>query len=337
MEANAARRNIVRRDTGEGYRGMLERLAQESGIETPTAEDLARLDRKRKGKKLSNQDWVSRSDPEAKIAKMKDGTTHLAYKPEHAVDLDTGAVVAAELHPADEGDTTTLPKTLAAAEANLEAVDVAPTAEDPAECVTDKGYHSRLVQTITDNLRVNRSGTIHKDEDFVVSYYTSLIGPDYTVATLLSDSKTDKVCIVDYGFPTFVYESLFQTIQYEETIHAAKKHCTVDRRFFETLSTNSNGYKYTGVLDNRDGQLFHPDYITFHVYYFHIYEPDMTPAVVSYEIYGEFVNPDDASYYEVCKMVTGYKSLLTVANVREFQWGVDWLRIFDDPHWKPKE
>ncbi len=112
MEANAALRNIVRRDTGEGYRGMLERLAQESGIEAhgrgPGASD-----RKRKGKKLSNQDWVSRSDPEAKIAKMKDGTTHLAYKPEHAVDLDTGAVVAAELHPGDEGDTTTLPKTLA--------------------------------------------------------------------------------------------------------------------------------------------------------------------------------------------------------------------------------
>ena len=107
MEANAALRNIVRRATSEGYREMLERLAQESGIETPTAEDLARLDRKRKGKKLSNQDWVSKSDPEAKIARMKDGTTHLAYKPEHAVDLDTGAVVAAELHPADEGDTTT--------------------------------------------------------------------------------------------------------------------------------------------------------------------------------------------------------------------------------------
>ena len=103
MEANAALRNIVRRDTGEGYRGMLERLAQESGIETPTAEDLARLDRKRKGKKLSNQDWVSRSDPEAKIAKMKDGTTHLAYKPEHAVDLDTGAVVAAGAAPGRRG------------------------------------------------------------------------------------------------------------------------------------------------------------------------------------------------------------------------------------------
>ena len=76
---------------------------------------------------------------------MKDGTTHLAYKPEHAVDLDTGAVVAAELHPADEGDTTTLSKTLAKAEANLGAVDAAPTSEDPAECVADKGYHSRAV------------------------------------------------------------------------------------------------------------------------------------------------------------------------------------------------
>ena len=145
MEANAALRNIVRRDNGEGYREMLERLARESGVETPTAEDLARLERKRKGKKLSNTDWVSKSDPEAKIAKMKDGTTHLAYKPGHAVDLDTGAVVAAELHPADEGDTTTLSKTLAKAEANVEAVDAAPTSEDPAECVADKGYHSRAV------------------------------------------------------------------------------------------------------------------------------------------------------------------------------------------------
>jgi len=151
MEANAALRNIVRRDTAEGYREMLERLAQESGIETPTAANLVRLDRKRKGKKLSNQDWVSKSDPEAKIAKMKDGTTHLAYKPEHAVDLDTGAVVAAELHPADEGDPTTLFKTLAAAEANLEAVDAAPTAENPAACVADKGYHSRAVLKALDD------------------------------------------------------------------------------------------------------------------------------------------------------------------------------------------
>ena len=144
MEANAALRNIVRRDNGEGYREMLERLARESGVETPTAEDLARLDRKRKGNAFQHGLGFE-DDPEAKIAKMKDGTTHLAYKPEHAVDLDTGAVVAAELHPADEGDTTTLSKTLAKAEANLEAVDAAPTSEDPAECVADKGYHSRAV------------------------------------------------------------------------------------------------------------------------------------------------------------------------------------------------
>ena len=109
--------------TGETYREMLKRMAEESGIETPTADDLVRLDRARKGKKLSNADWVSKTDPEAKIARMKDGTTHLAYKPEHAVDLDTGAVVAAEIHPADEGDTTTLPGTLQAAAANLAKVD----------------------------------------------------------------------------------------------------------------------------------------------------------------------------------------------------------------------
>jgi transposase len=143
MEANAALRAIVRRDTGEGYRAMLERLAEASGIATPTAEDLVRLDRKRKGKRLSNTEWTSPTDPDARIAKLKDGRTRLAYKPEHAVDLDTGAIVAAEVHPADRGDTTTLPETLEAAEANLATVDAAPTPEDPAELVADKGYHSR--------------------------------------------------------------------------------------------------------------------------------------------------------------------------------------------------
>src|SRR3954468_115391 len=101
-------RAIVRRDSGEGYREMLKRLAMESGIATPTAEDLIRLDRRRQGKRLSNQDWTSPTDPEARIAKMKDGRTRLSYKPEHAVDLDTGAIVAAEIHRADRGDTTTL-------------------------------------------------------------------------------------------------------------------------------------------------------------------------------------------------------------------------------------
>jgi transposase len=143
MEANAALRAIVRRDSGEGYREMLERLAKESGIATPTADDLIRLDRHRRGKRLSNQDWASPTDPEAKVAKLKDGRTRLAYKPEHAVDLDSGAIVAAAIHPADHGDTTTLPETLQAAEANLATVDTAPTPEDPAELVADKGYHSR--------------------------------------------------------------------------------------------------------------------------------------------------------------------------------------------------
>jgi transposase len=147
LEANAALRQIVRRDTGEGYHEMLERMAEESGIATPTAEDLIRLDRKRIGKRLSNEDWVSRTDPEARIARMKDGTTHLAYKPEHAVDLDTGAVVAAEMHLADQGDTTTLTGTLDAAQRNLTNVGAPPNSDDPAECVADKGYHSRAVLT----------------------------------------------------------------------------------------------------------------------------------------------------------------------------------------------
>lgn len=143
MEADAALRAVVRRADGETYREMLKRLAEESGIATPTAEDLVRLDRKRRGERLSNAGWASPTDPEARIAKLKDGRTHLAYKPEHAVDLDTGAIVAAEVHPADRGDTATLPATLEAAAANLAAVGAAPAPEAPAELVADKGYHSR--------------------------------------------------------------------------------------------------------------------------------------------------------------------------------------------------
>ena len=132
MEANAALRTIVRRDSGENYRAMLTRMAKESGIETPTAEDLVRLDRTRKGKKLSNADWESTIDPDARIARLKDGRTRLAYKPEHAMDLGTGAVVAAEVHTADRGDTATMPDTLANAAEHLAAVDAAPTPEVPA-------------------------------------------------------------------------------------------------------------------------------------------------------------------------------------------------------------
>jgi transposase len=152
QEANASLRRLVRRDTGEDYQEMLRRLAQDSGIETPTTADLIRIDRTRKGKTLSNTEWVSETDPDARIAKMKDGTTHLAYKPEHAVDLDTGVIVAAKIHPADHGDTRTLPSTLAQAEAMLDLVGAAPTPEDPAEVVTDKGYHARdLLKDLEDS------------------------------------------------------------------------------------------------------------------------------------------------------------------------------------------
>jgi transposase len=145
MEANAALRTIVRREDGRTYREMLRRMAKESGIDTPTADDLVRIDRNRKGKKLSNQEWTSKTDPEAKIAKLKDGRTHLAYKPEHAVDLDTGIVVAAALHPADQGDTTTIEGTLTAAEKNLAQLSAAPTTDQPSELAADKGYHSRAL------------------------------------------------------------------------------------------------------------------------------------------------------------------------------------------------
>lgn len=148
MEANAAMRSIVRRESGQSYREFLEELAKKSGIETPTAADLAKFDRKRKGKKCSNEDWVNPHDPDAKIARMKDGTTHMAYKPEHAIDLDTGAILAAVIHPADQGDTTTLSGTLEQAGQSLQEVredeDVAAdtTHIHMKEVVADKGYHS---------------------------------------------------------------------------------------------------------------------------------------------------------------------------------------------------
>src|ERR1700678_3981494 len=112
LEANAALRSIVRRDNGESYEDFLKGLAQQSGIATPTREDLARVDRKRK-KKGSNDDWVNPHDPDARITKMKDGCTHLAHKAEHAVDMETGVIVAVTLHGEDVGDTKTVHETLA--------------------------------------------------------------------------------------------------------------------------------------------------------------------------------------------------------------------------------
>src|SRR3989440_2291028 len=148
LEANAAMRSIVRRDTGESYQEFLTRLAAESGIKTPTREALARLDRRRK-KRTSNKDWENPSDPDAKITKMKDGRTHLAHKAEHAVDLDTSALVAVTLHGADVGDTTSLVQTAIAAAEQIEAAHAArPTPAVLAAIVADKGYHSN--QTMID-------------------------------------------------------------------------------------------------------------------------------------------------------------------------------------------
>jgi transposase len=142
LEANAAMRSIVRRDTGESYQEFLTGLAQASGIATPTRADLARLDRQRK-KKTSNQDWKYPGDPDAKIAKMKDGRTHLAYKAEHAVDLETGALVAVTLQDADQGDTTTIIETVIAAAEQSEDAQAEIQAPQPlAEIIADKGYHS---------------------------------------------------------------------------------------------------------------------------------------------------------------------------------------------------
>jgi transposase len=139
LEANAALRSIVRRDTGDSYEEFLIKLAKESGIETPTREDLARIDRKR-AKKGSNDDWTHPHDPDSRITKMKDGRTHLAHKFEHAVDLETGVIVGATVQPADSGDTTTMIETLITAAEQVEAV--VPESEGIQEVVADKGYHS---------------------------------------------------------------------------------------------------------------------------------------------------------------------------------------------------
>ena len=139
LEANAAMRTIVRRADGASYQKYLKKLARAEGIKDPTPEDLGRMDRKRKGKKVSNKDWKSSSDPDARITKMKNGTTHLAHKAEHAVDVISGVIVAAEIHPGDSGDTTTLPETLTRAEASVERANPQGCIQ---EVVADRGYHS---------------------------------------------------------------------------------------------------------------------------------------------------------------------------------------------------
>jgi transposase len=122
LEANAAMKSIVRKDSGEDYQEFLKRLIQEQeGVENPSKEDLQRFDRKRKGKKCSNKEWQSKTDPESQIIKMKDGRTHLAYKAEHVVDLESEFVLAAEIGPATAGDADTIPDSLINAQVHLDA------------------------------------------------------------------------------------------------------------------------------------------------------------------------------------------------------------------------
>jgi transposase len=152
LEANAAMRSIVRKDTQQNYQDFLTDLAKASGIETPTREELAKLDRTRKNK-ASNDDWENPHDPDAKITKMKDGRTHLAHKAEHAVDMDSGAVLAVTLQGANLGDTTTIMETVIAATENLRSVADDPRTQQKldenwmSEAVADKGYHSNAAMT----------------------------------------------------------------------------------------------------------------------------------------------------------------------------------------------
>lgn len=135
LEANAAMKSIVRKDSGEDYKEYLRRLAEAEGIEDPSDEDLRRFDKGRKDKKVSNEEWQSKTDADSRIARMKDGTTHLAYKAEHVVDTRTDLVLAATISPADQGDARTLCDSVMQAQINIgKKVAI-------KEVVADKGYH----------------------------------------------------------------------------------------------------------------------------------------------------------------------------------------------------
>ena len=160
LRADASMKAIVRKDSGLSYQEYLKKLCEEQGIENPTAEERRRVDRKRKGKRTSNKEWASKTDADARVMRLKDGRTRLAYKAEHVVDMETGAVIAAEIHEATEGDTATIAPNLEQARGHLAAVkptdadekkDASSDEEPPSappgssrsvmEVVADKGYH----------------------------------------------------------------------------------------------------------------------------------------------------------------------------------------------------
>jgi transposase len=155
LEADAAMKSIVRRDTGEDWKEYIARLMREEGaIEAahePTDEEIRRFDKARKSKKVSNEEWVSQTDPDSRIAKMKDGRTHLAYKAEHVVDLKSDLLLAAEIRPATDADTDTLVDSVLQAQINLDAAGSDVQIEEAA---ADKGYHAAQTLELADSLGV---------------------------------------------------------------------------------------------------------------------------------------------------------------------------------------
>jgi transposase len=149
LEANAAMKSIERKDTGEDWKEYLTRLANEAGIENPTDEDLRRFDKNRPDKKVSNEEWQSPTDPDSRIAKMKDGTTHLAYKAEHVVDLDSEFVLSATITPANHSDAESMVDSVVQAQMNLEAAGSEAKIKDVA---ADKGYHKASTLELADDL-----------------------------------------------------------------------------------------------------------------------------------------------------------------------------------------
>lgn len=146
LEANAAMKSIERKDTGEDWNEYLARLMKEEGLlddrdddDPPSADELRKFDKSRENKRVSNEEWQSPTDPDSRIAKMKDGTTHLAYKAEHVVDLDTEMIVAAEIYHADQPDSQTLEDSVNAAQTNQRE---AGSEQQIQDVVADKGYHA---------------------------------------------------------------------------------------------------------------------------------------------------------------------------------------------------
>jgi hypothetical protein len=149
IQANASMRSIVRKDSGKGWKDYTKKLAKQAGLEDPTDDELRQFDRNRPGKKVSNEDWENPNDPDAAITRMKDGTTRMAYKAEHAVDLDTDIVVAATVHPGNAPDTQTIIDAAIDAAVNAEQAGVE---NDLQAIVADKGYHSTKVVTLAADL-----------------------------------------------------------------------------------------------------------------------------------------------------------------------------------------